>query len=131
MVTHSIKKTCLLWILVMLAAESYACPCFNQYYLYSIFYSEKNDFNCRVISDSYNDPDSRIVSMTSIYRGAGHIPSNYGEVHSHSNRCELLIDDQIVSIQYTSPKDKPSCDKAITQACDSLKLKSSKWPNGK
>lgn len=126
-----IKRAVLLCLMVFLTSVSFACPCFNPYYLYSIFYSEKSDFNCRVINDSYDHPDNRVVSMISIYKGEGPQPSNFGEVNSHSNRCELLIDDQHLSVTYTSPKDKPSCDKAILEACYSLKLNYSKWPNGK
>jgi hypothetical protein len=80
------------------------------------------------ISDGINDEDNQIETAISIYRGAGRKPSNYGQVRSHADRCELLIDNQVATQQYTSSEEKHSCDSELRSTCDALNMKHAEWP---
>lgn len=118
----------ILW-LVFTAATSFAsCPCFNRFYLYSIFFSEKEDTKCVYISGGTEDEDNQIENAIAIYRGSGRQPSNYGEVRSHGERCELLIDNQVVRKQYTSSEEKRSCDRELRSTCDAINSEHAEWP---
>jgi hypothetical protein len=121
----------LAFILISMTATAFACPCFHRYYLYSIFFSEKADFDCPIIRDYENNPDTRVVSMISYYSGTDRKPANYGQVSSEALRCILLIDHQVITKQYTSPDQKTRCDNEIIQACYALKKAQQQWPEGK
>ena len=116
-------------ILSLFAMDSFGgCPCFNRYYLYSMFTSEQPHVRCAVITDSYRNEDTRVVVIKSYYQGSDKQPSNYGHASSHSDRCELLIDNQVVLIDYVSYLEKDSCDREIMKTCEGLSQ--SRWPDG-
>lgn len=115
-------------VLLITATSNASCPCFNRFYLYSIFYSEKEDTSCVYISNGINDEDNQINTAISIYRGTERQPSNYGEVRSHADRCELLIDNQVTSERYASSEEKYSCDRELRTTCDALNREHPEWP---
>ncbi len=123
-----IKYFTILLLVFITVTSSASCPCFNRFYLYSIFFSEKEDTKCVFISDGIKNGDNQIENAISIYRGSGRQPSNYGEVRSHASRCELLVDNQVTTKQYKSSEEKHSCDREIRSTCDAINSKQAEWP---
>ena len=127
-----------LWVLLIsitLSQTSYAvCPCFHRHSLYSLFYSEDelppSQVKCALISDGYHNPDHSIATIASLYRGRGSQTSNYGQVRSHLDRCELLIDNQVINQTYTEYQQKYHCDREIIRACEALNSPNKQWPRG-
>ena len=127
--TRRLNQYISILLLICITATSHAiCPCFNRFYLYAIFYSEKEDTKCMYISNGIDDENNQIETAISIYRGSGRKPSNYGEVRSHAERCELLIDNQVTQQQYTSSEEKRSCDREIKSTCDAINSQYAEWP---
>ena len=126
-----IKILILSSIFFLITTQSYgSCPCFNRFYLYSIFYSEKNSYFCEVRADGRDNEDNQIISIVSFPTNGEHSASNYGAVRSNSERCELLIDNQVISEDYTRYTQKISCDKEILKTCQALNAKVPMWPDG-
>lgn len=128
MASRLLQYIILLWFISITATGYASCPCFNRFYLYAIFYSEKEDTRCVYISDGIDDKTNQIETAISIYRGSGRQPSNYGEVRSHADRCELLIDNQVTVKQYISTKEKHSCDRDLRATCHAINSHHPEWP---